>query len=360
MTNTINNRQMVFILYLTLTSFTVVTLPKIMAEKAGVGGWITILLTAVIFGILAAVIARLNSAFSGRMLFDYSRELTGRAIAVILAVFYIIYFLIVSVYLCTSMAEILKSNFLYRTPPWAFWAAGIPVFGYMAYKGVPGVARMFELYGAFFFVVMALIHILMILQGDTYNIRPFFIASEADRYFAAIPDAIIAFLGIEVLTVMPFAKKSKKAPRVAFCVILGIGMVYVLVVESCIMMVGIHEIKFYNYSLIPAIRLIVLRHIGFLRRLDILYLTTGLSGVFAGISAVYLAVVEYASRLLPKAGRAVVVCVVGAVIFLLSWFASGISGFSRISGWVITYAGLAAAGVIPVVLWVIAKVKKRA
>lgn len=359
MDNTITNRQMVFILFLTLTSITIITIPKTIAEKAGVGGWATLLLTALMFGLLVMVIASLNSMYRGKMLYDYSRELLGKAFAVIFAVFYSLYFLMVSAYLCTSMASMLKANFLLETPLWAFVLVSLPVFGYVAYKGVTNIARLFEFYGVIFILAMTVVHGVMLYQGETDNIRPLFVPSETGKYLAAVKDTIIGFLGIEVLTITPFSlKRSKKAPRVAFLTLIAVGFAYVLVVETSIMMVGIHEITFYEYPLINAIRQIVLHYIEFLRRVDIVYLTLGVMGIVAGISMVYLAIVEYVCRLFPRAARWLVVVIVGFAIFLLSLEGFGILDFRHIAVQLITYGGLLAAGVIPVSLWIVAKVKR--
>lgn len=359
MDNTITNRQMVFILFLTLTSMTVITIPKTIAEKAGEGGWLTLLLTALLFGLLVMVIASLNSMYRGKMLYDYSRELTGKAMAVIFAVFYSLYFLLVAIYLCTSIASMLKANFLLKTPIWAFLLSSIPVFGYVAYKGVTNIARLFEFYGIIFVVAMAIVHVFMLYQGETDNIRPLLVPSHIGRYLSAIKDTILAFLGIEVLTVTPFSqKKSKKAPRKAFWTLIAIGFAYAMVVETSIMMVGIHEITYHEYSLISAIRQIVLHYIEFLRRVDIVYLTLGVMGIVAGISIVYLAIVEYICRLLPRAARWLIVVVVGVLIFLLSLEGFQIFDFTRMIEQYITYAGLVAAGLIPLSLWVVAKVKR--
>lgn len=359
MNNTITNRQMVFILFLTLTSITVITIPKTIAEKAGVGGWLTLLLTALLFGLLVMVITSLNKMYPGKMLYEYSQELMGKAMAVIFAVFYSLYFLMVDVYLCSSVASMLKANFLYKTPVWAFLLMGIPVFGYVAYKGVTNTARLFEFFGAIFVVAMIIVHAFMFYQGEMVNIRPLFVPSEIGRYLAAVKDAVLAFLGIEVLTVTPFSqKKSKKAPRVAFWTLIATGFAYVLVVETSIMMVGIHEITYYQYPLINAIRQIVLHYIEFLRRVDIVYLTLGVMGVVAGISMVYLAIVEYLCRLFIRAARWLIVAIVGFAIYILSIASFAIFDFTTMVGQSITYAGLFAAGVIPLVLWVTAKVKR--
>ena len=138
---------MVFILFLTLTSITVVTIPKIMAEAAGVGNWMPLMALSVIFGVLVTVIVRLQKAFPEKALYDYSRDLVGAVGCCAIAVFYVLYFLMVDVYLCNAMAGMLQANFLFKTPCWAFLAAGLPVFGYLAYHGPATVARIFELYG---------------------------------------------------------------------------------------------------------------------------------------------------------------------------------------------------------------------
>ena len=126
------------------------------------------------------------------------------------------------------------------------------------------------------------------------------------------------------------------------------------------MMVGLHEIRYYEYPLLAAIRQIQLKNVEFLRRVDILYLTMGLMGIFAGESVVYLAIVEYGGRLLPRVSRAAIVICTGAVIFVLSLIGFGIENFDEIMSRYIKYAGLIAAGLIPIILWIIAKVRKRA
>lgn len=360
MINTITNRQMAFILFLTLTSVTILTIPKVMAETAGVGSWITIMIISVIFGLLAVLFTRLNQAFPGRALYDYSQDLVGKAGCLIISVFYAQYFLIAGVFLCTTMTGMLHANFLFKTPEWAFLLAGLPVFGYSAYKGPTNVARIFELYGAVFLIGLLVVHANMLIQGDVVNILPLVIPSEIGEVFGAMKEAVISFLGIEILTVLPLTKNNKKASKVAFLTLLGIGLMYVLVVESSIMMVGIHEIKYSEYPLITAFRQVQLKHIEFLRRVDVLYLTIGIMGIFVVISVLYMAVVEYVSRLIPRANRAAVVIAVGAAIFVVSFIGLNIQNFDEILTNYITYAGFLAAGAIPLLLWIIARVKKYA
>ncbi len=361
MPNSITNRQMVFILFLTLTSISLIIMPKLMAESAGVGSWVTIMSTAVVFGIFTVVIVSLNNMFQGRVLFDYSRELVGKAGSYTIAAFYILYFIVVAVYLTSSVSNVLKTNFMLKTPQWATLLVSLPVFGLAAYKGITNTARLFEIYGFIFLITLLAAHFAMIFQGQLENIEPFYIPSETGRYFGAMKDAVVPFLGVEVLTVIPFTSRNAAHSRkTAFLALIGIGLVYVLAVESSIMMIGMNEIVHYNDALITALRQVELPFIEFLRRLDVLYLTVGFMGIFASIIIVYTAIVEYVCRVFPRMKRLLVVALVGLVIFLLGWIALDISRFGQMVSEVLTYAGLAAAAFIPILLFTIAKVKKRA
>lgn len=355
----ITNRQMVFVLILSLIPITIISLPKVIAQSAGVGGWIPLVILSVVFGVLASVFARLNRAFPGMTLYDYSRELVGKVGCIILSVFYGLYFLLVESYLCYGMATILKANFLFKTPHWAFLAASIPVFGYLAYHGPAALARVCELYG-FTLIGLVATHTLMLFRGRVENILPLVIPSEIGRAIGAIDKIVVSFLGIEVLTVMPFSKKSKKAPRIAFFTLLAVGALYVLVVESSIMMVGLNEIQYHEFAFLTALRQLELKQVEFLRRIDILYLTLGLMRIFAGVSIAYLAAVEYLCRLIPRANRILIVAVTGALIFLLALMGSRVPNLGDLFRIVMTYVGIFSAVLIPVGLWVIAKVKKRA
>ncbi len=361
MVNSITNRQMVFILFLTLSTVTLITMPKVMAETTGAGGWVTLVTLSVIFGILAVVIVKLNNMFQGKVLFDYSRSLVGIVGSYIIAVFYIIYFLGISIDLSSSLTNILKINFIPKTPQGATLFASLFICGYAAYKGITNVARIFEIYGIIFLLAVVTVHILMLFQGNLENILPLYVPSQTGQYFAAMKDFVFPFLGIEVLTIIPFtAKNRKKSSKIAFLTLIGIGLIYVLVSESSIMMIGRNEIVHYQDAEITAIRQVELPFIEFLRRIDIVYLIVGLMGLHAGITIVYTAIVEYVCRLFSRANRIIIVIGTGTIIFALGLIASDINSFGEIFKEYIIYFGLIAAAFIPILLLIIAKVKKHA
>jgi spore germination protein (amino acid permease) len=359
MPNTVTNRQMAFILLLSLTAFSIVKIPQQMARSAGTNNWITLLLAGMTFAFLAWSWSRLNNRYPGKMLFDYSRDIVGRAGAYLLSSYFAMYFLTVLVHLDMSMSQLLKSNFLPETPEWATSLISLPVLGYVAYKGVTNVARLVEIYGVIFLLIAVTVHIMMLMQGDVMQILPLFNPAELGWAVAAVKDAVFPFLGVELLAVFPFTNKNgPRANKTAFLTLLSICLFYILIVESSIMMIGLHEIVHYNFPLVSAIRQVELPALKVLQRLDLLYLTVGFIGLFGGLSVVYLAIVEFLCRMLPRLNRGYVVAAVAVAVFVAGISLKGIRDIMTSLTYLLTYLGVFTAGIVPLTLLAVSRVRK--
>ena len=352
---------MFFILLLTLAGVTTVSLPRTMAQEAGVGSWFTLLLSAVLYAIPASIILALNRIFRGEVLYDYSKRLVGKFGTFLLGIFYMLYFLFVAGFLCGNMANILSGNFFPNTPPLGIILIGVPFYAYTAYKGIRTVARFCEIVGVLFITIAIIIHIAMLTQGELNYIQPFFVPEDTLSYFKAIPATITSFLGIEVMTLIPIAQQDrKKAPKVAFFVILVIGLFFILVVESSIMMIGMNEIKNNNNALISAIRHIEIPALSFFERMDVFYLTIGFLGMYCTKTIALFSAIEYACKILPKVKRIIIVIAVSAFMVLIDVIYFSNEGFVKFFKIFFLSAGNAAATGIPLILLILAKVKGHA
>ncbi len=347
---------MFFIIFLTLTTYTTIDLPKIMAQAAGRTSWIPIMAASVIFGFAAIIITKLNNMYQGKVLFDYSQEIAGKIFSRLIASYYLLFFFIVGVYLKLKLVGLLKSNFLPQTPRFIMLLMGISLFGYVAYKGITNVARMFEIIGALFLIVTVGLCIAMLSEGMVYNVLPFFNSTETKEYMSTMKDLATPFTGLAVLFIIPFTAQNKKAPKVAFFTLIFIGLFYVMIVESTIMILGINNTITFNDAFIEAIKIVELPVI---ERPDIFYLTFGLTSLFAGMIIAFTAIVEFACRLIPKVKRHIVVIVIGIVFFILCLFALNINNMKDVFESFAPYLVLISSILIPTVLFIIAQVKKR-
>lgn len=355
MPNSISNRQMFFIIYLTLTSYTTIELPKLMAQTAGRSSWITILIAALIYSVAAVILTKLNNTFQGKVLFDYSQEIVGKFFAYLIAVFYFLVSIMIGVYIKVKLVNLLTANFLHQTPQFALLLIGILAFGYVAYKGITNIARMYEIIGLLYLIVTIILCLFMIFEGMAENILPFYEKSDLEEFFPAIKNLIIPFTGLGVLLVIPFSEKNKKAPKVAFIAVLFIGLFYILTVESTIMILGLINTASFNDAFIEATKMVKFPVI---ERTDILYLTFGLTSLFAGAIIIYTVAVEFACRLFSSLKRYVIVIGISILLFIVSLFCLNITNFGEIYSSIAPYVLITTSILIPTVLFIIAKLKK--
>lgn len=361
MENTVTNRQLFLILIVVQISNTSAEVSKIMTQSAGAGSWFSILLATLLFALLAYILSKLNNMFQGKMVFDYSGELIGKAGAYLVSAFIAIYFLAFICIYNIAQSNLLQTNFLPNTPTWATVMSEMIVAGFVSYKGVTNAARLLEIYGVIFIMLSVGVHIIMFLKGDMNHILPLFDPAETERYIAATKSAVYPLLGFEVMLVIPFsAKNGKQANKTVIYALLYVGAFYILNVLSCVMMIGENEILHYNFPLVTAIRQVELPQLKIFQRLDLIYLTVGVISVIACFSFLYLSVVELVCRMMPKIKRLTVVILVGAAAFAADLALRNIPNVSEALRNILTYSGLAVAGAIPIILFTIAKVKRHA
>lgn len=361
MDDNITNRQIAFLLLLTLLSYSAVDISRALATTAGYGSWLTIIVGSIIFAFIAVLVTYLNYIYQGKMIADYSKLLVGKVGSYVISIYYFLYFLLIVVFLGIEFSSILKFEFIPQTPKAATLIVGIPVFCFIAYKGVVTAGRLMEFIGIVYLIVGTSIHILMFTQGTPSNILPLFNSEDIGNYTRALKEIVFPFLGIEILLTIPLSKKNGKSviPTVFFTII-AIGLFYVLIVEACIMKVGINDIAHYNSSLIVAIRDMELPFLDFLKRIDVMFLTVGFAGLFMGISIVYTAMLELLSKILPKIKRGKLIIIIGVVSYAGCLFFDKKQGFLDFVKEAGIYLGLVAVLIIPAILLIISKVKKHA
>lgn len=361
MTEQVTNRQIFFILFITLTGYSVIELPKTMAQTSGTGAWLTLMLSAVIFSILASIIAYLNFLFEGKTLVEYSNILVGKFITFFFSLIYFVYFTTVVAMLNRAAAEVIRIDLLFKTPIPVTMFIMLIFSGYAASKGITNVGRILEYFGLIIILLVIFIHIAMFSQGDLMNIRPFYDSAEAKQYITALPDTVLYFLGFELLTVIPFTKvNNKKAIGQVVRTILFVGVFYVIIVETCFMVLSIEDAKNYTYALIVAMRRVEIKQLQFLIRLDIIFFMAWIFAIFSTFTTVIFAATSYFNKLFPSLNNKWSLIIVLAISYLIGGLLSNMNLVNQIITIAINKLGIIPAGGIPIILLIMAKVKKYA
>jgi spore germination protein (amino acid permease) len=352
----ITTRQMFFILLLIVSSFRTTDIPQMAAQTMGRSGWIIIVVYAVPFSLVAIMLAKLQYMYAGLTIVEYGQILLGKALNYIMCSIFAVYFFSVLVYLNHSIVTLISTNFLPKTLPAFYLAPAIALFGFIVYKGTETMARLFELMGFLYMVVTLLLCVLMITQTEFVNILPFYNPNEATHFTEAIILFGSIYGGLENLFLVPFGNKSNKAPKVAFFSIWGICLLFLLITEGSIGVLGVNNAIVYNDAFIEAIKL---ANAPVIERPDILYITIGLASLFAGLIVLIHSVVELIMKIFAITKRGITVSAVCAATYGATLYLLKSTELYEMYKKVLPIIVLFFAGGMPSLLFLLAIIKKR-
>jgi spore germination protein len=361
MKGVVTNRQIFFIQLFTLTSGSLISMPKDAIAAAGTGAWFTIMLLTFFFALGIYIITSLNKQFQGKTIFEYSTVLVGKPVAQALSLIYTGNFLLVLVLLFRIAAEFIKGSFLFLTPIWAILLLFVGTTVYIANKGITNIGRMCEIYGVIFIFASLSVHTAMFLLGDILQIQPFFEPEQIKQYVFGTRDLFVAFLGIEVLAIIPFGEvNQKKGVLYSVLSVVYVGLFYIFIVETSTMIVGINDILNYNNALIAALRETRLPSTVLLERVDLLFPTIGIFGIISGLCILIFTAVENASNIFLKQNKNMLFLVVGMIVYIISAFFLSTERAITLFNTAVPMLGIFTAFLIPFILFVLAKVRKNA
>lgn len=352
----ITNRQMFFILLLVTCAFSTIDIPQIAAKTMGRSGWIVIVVYAIPFSLFALMITKLNNMFMGLTLFEYGQILLGKVLNCILCILLAVYYFSVLVYLNENMVNLITMNFLPKTQPMFTLAIAISLFGFIVYRGTETMARLFELMGVMYLIITLLLCLLMLIQSEIVNIFPLYNPDDGKQFFSTLLLFGAVFGGMENLFLIPFSKKNKNAPKVAFFAILAIALLFVLITEGSIGMLGINNAIAYNDTFLEAIKL---TDAPVIERPDILYIPIGLASLFAILIILIHSLVEILSKMFPSAKRGMLVSFVCAASYIASLVVLGMPDYDTKFKKILPVLVLLFSGALPVLLYLLAIIKKR-
>jgi len=353
-TNVTSDRQLIFVLFLLVTAYSTIDLPKTMAQASGRLGWLVIAITAVIFATTISMFASLQKMNSGKVFADYTKDMLGPVMSKLLCVFYFLVIFVTAIYLNVKLVNLLTNNFLTETPALVLRLIGLLLFAYIAYKGVTNVARMIEIIGVLFLLITLGILVFMITQGMPEAVLPLLDSSELGNVVPGIWALLAPFAGMEVFTVMPFHAINKNAPKKLFVTKLLIGALYILIVQGTIMTLGINNTIHFSDPFIEAIKIV---RIPIIERTDIFYLTVGLTSLFSAMIMMFCALFELASKIFCCANKQKVAFPIIFVFFVACTVAIGIPYFNKAYTQMASYLILFSSLLIPTALFFIKKIQ---
>ncbi|NIK78117.1 spore germination protein (amino acid permease) [Paenibacillus castaneae] len=266
--NQITFLQFVFILHGSQVGTGIFALPRILAEKAGTDGWISVILAWCCNLIASVVIIKVFKKYPNDTLPDLLIRLFGKIVGRILILPIIVYFAFMVWNILIATMLYVKGWFLPMTPDYVVMILLI-VPGYLvASKGARVLGRYSELV---FYMTIWLFLILIFAIKDSHWIHLLPIVKEGWLpIFQGVAATIYPFLGFEILFVIyPFLQKKHLAVRgvvLANTITLAIHLGITLISFAFFSPDGITE---YNE---PVFNLLKVIEFHFIERFDMVFL----------------------------------------------------------------------------------------
>ncbi|MBF8982759.1 endospore germination permease [Lutibacter sp. B2] len=354
----LTNRQIAFIIFGITVGYGIMPLTKNIVEKTGTGGWSSLVVAIVIAIILTYILTYLGYVHENKTIDEYSEILTGKYITFIFIGIYIIYYFLAFTLVTRMASEMVKLNVLVKTPVWVLSLFILAIAYYAVIKRLQNIARICEIYGMIIIIAFIITIGAMFTQGKLINVKPFFVVEDIKIYFKAIPITIFPLLGMELIGIIPFDRKinNKKIFKYTTFMVAFIGILYILEMEACMAIMG-QSVIYYKASLLATIRRIEITSFQFLSRLDGIVIVFWLMAVLCTVIIWAYGTVFLIHKYCRRIHFNLLAFIVMALSFIVSRMPKTVDLVEEIYNNV-SYVGFIAAGVIPMILLIITKIKK--
>lgn len=228
--------QAVVILINYILAVGILTLPRTAAEKVKTPDvWITVIIGGLIAMVAGVIIVKLSQQFPGETFYQYSQEIVGKWVGVLLSVLIVGYFVMLASFEVRVLGEITSFFLLEGTPGWAIIMPFMWVSIYLNLGGINSIARLFEIIFPITVFIFLLTSFMSIGIFELDNLRPV-LGLGVIPVLKGIKTTTLAYSGAEImLLLLAFMKHPFQAVKV---VLIGTAIPLVFYVITVVMVMG--------------------------------------------------------------------------------------------------------------------------
>lgn len=358
MKENLTNRQIALVLFGIIVEYGIHTLPKNVALATGTGGWTTLAFNTIFFMFMAYIVTYIQYSNENKTLYGYSREFFGKYVAAILAILYIVYFMMIVTMDLRIYAEILRLILLNKTPVWATLFVFYSIVFFATSKKLQAIGRLAEFYSLLVIIGYLFLIFIVFTKAKLINMQPFFEGSQVPKYIKAIYRLMLPFLGVEILLLIPMDKaKNKNIFRYTILTMLGVGVLYILNFESSISVGGIESVINQKAPLFQTLRGLDVYRLEILRRLDGLYFIFWTMNMFTSGCIWSYGTTTLINDLIPKLKVNYILIVVVISEYIISLLPRTMMEIDQVMK-IFSGISMATSIAIPIIIFIITKVKK--
>lgn len=354
----LTNKQIAFYIFGIVVGYGIVSLPKQAAEYASTAGWISIAMCTIVSLVGMYIITFLNYTYKNMTFDEYSKTLVGKFISNIFMILFIIYLFLLSSMSLRDTANIIKNSILIKTPPWTIIFVLLILCYYALSKGLQVIGKLCELYGFAIIISAIIINTVSFTEGDILNLLPVLGFNGLIGPLKSSKHLMLSFIGGELLLIVPFNDKNNKSVfKYTLSMTAFIGLIYILIFESNLSIIGAEDLVHYYDALIISAKRMDVHFLEFFRKIDGLVLIAWIMAVFTTVTIESYALNFFISKLLKIKNNVLSSIIIMILVFIASLIPNSNEDVRNILLYT-GYLGLFCSFIIPFILFVISKVKK--
>ncbi|MFF3024291.1 GerAB/ArcD/ProY family transporter [Gottfriedia sp. NPDC057948] len=234
--------QFILLIFGVQVGIGVISLPRVLEEKAGTDGWISLLIGGLLSLLISIAIVKLREKDPNCSFNTYFTHCFGKVIGTIFSIFFTLFFLGMGFVVFLRSVLFIQSYILqdsslfiilvlFLIPTYQFVTGGIQIIGKYVEIIFPIVI---------FFLIMLLF---TLKQSNIHFILPI-IKDGWSPIFKAVPSTVTAFLGIEIIFILyPYLEEKEKALKGVMIANGMITFLYLYVSIICFVVYSPDEIK---------------------------------------------------------------------------------------------------------------------
>jgi spore germination protein (amino acid permease) len=266
--NEITLMQYIFLIHGIQVGTGVLQLPRMVAEKAGMNGWISIICGWILSVVASLIIIQIMKKHPQKTLMDIITQYFGKWIGKLSSILLIVYFAVVSFTIIQKSILFIQTWLLPGTASYILmFLFAIPTY-IIARNGTRIIGRYAEL--VFFLMLwMPLFYLFALNQNHHWlHLLPLF--KNIQQIFMATQSTIISFLGFEITFLLYPFLKTKKAASMGIIIANSLSLlVFLFVTFACFIFFSPDEITQYYEPTISMLKVVEFR---FIERMEIIFL----------------------------------------------------------------------------------------
>jgi len=354
----IMSNQMYSILVTNIIGIGILSLPRVLAEKAGPDSLIVLTAGSVLFIIIALLMQMLVRKFPRKTIIEISDYLLFKPMGIIIGLLYIVYLILITSLEIRAFGEITKNFLLINTPIEVIIISFLLTIVYVVRSGIESIARLSVIVLPLSVFPSIIVMFVAIPDLDLTYFLPI-LRTPLPDLIKAVPQVFFSFLGFEFIVLLGyFVKDTKNLKRTAVSSITFVSVVYFIFTAITISRFGIEENKNLIWPVVTLFKSVKLPGT-LLESVEVVIMSTWLLSIFMTVAIAYYAATFLISRIFKSREHNYLALFFLPLMYGLSLIPENIAEVYDYLDTFSNFFGVIMAFILPILLLLISFVRKK-